>query len=219
MPVRRIPPSRRAITGRLAASKSVGFAHYESALERDFLITLEVDVTVQSFEVQPLRLDYVDSNGHKRHYTPDVLVKRQHITELCEVKYASDIQALRAVHKERWLVAHRYAVERGWAFRLITEYHARHPRSRNWLFLSPFRTLVFPAEKLSMAQGVLGASASITVRDWLARLPEPSADWLGVIWHLVATEQVLTDLRLPLTLDAVLYTAPLAPLASAGDLL
>ena len=51
MPVRRIPPSRRAITGRLAAHKSVGAAHYESSLERDFLITLEVDTDVLSLSL------------------------------------------------------------------------------------------------------------------------------------------------------------------------
>lgn len=208
MPVRRIPPSRRAITGRLVATKSIGAAHYESALERDFLITLEVDISVLSYETQPIRLDYTDVNGRKRHYTPDVLVNREHRTELCEVKYASDIQALRAVHRERWLVAHRYALQQGWQFRLITEHHARHPQSRNWLFLSPFRVWQLSPQQLSTLVVAAKHSPSLTVREWLSLLPAPQEEWIGAIWHLVAAGRVLTDLKIPLSLDALLYVAP-----------
>lgn len=209
MPVRRIPPSRRAITGRLAAHKSVGAAHYESSLERDFLITLEVDIDVLSYETQPVRLNYLDQKGHKRHYTPDVLVKRRNRTELCEVKYVRDVQALRHLHKERWLVAHRYAKEKGWVFRLITEHHARHPRSRNWLFLSPFRVQFCPAEDLALLIQAVQGTASLTVREWLSRLPEPQEQWVGYIWHLLATGRAVADLTVPLTLDSLLYVSAL----------
>lgn len=210
MPVRRIPPSRRAITGRLAAAKSIGAAHYESALERDFLITLEADLTVLNYETQPLRLSYTDAQGRPRSYTPDVLVRREHRTELCEVKYTDDIRALRTEHKDRWIAAFRHATQQGWAFRLVTEHHARHPRSRNWLFLSPFRAQAFSPETLATLAHAAHPSFSLTVRDWLTRLPEPQAEWIGAIWHLIATGQVVTDLTLPLTLDTLVYVAPLS---------
>lgn len=210
MPVRRIPPSRRAITGRLAACKSIGAAHYESALERDFLITLEADVTVLSYETQPLRLAYTDARGRTRSYTPDVLVQREHRTELCEVKYTDDIRALRAEHKERWIAAFRHAAQHGWAFRLVTEHHARHPRSRNWLFLSPFRAQSFSPETLTTLAHAVRPSSSLTVREWLTRLPEPQSEWIGAIWHLIATGQVVTDLKIPLSLDTLVYVAPLS---------
>lgn len=209
MPVRTIPPSYRAITGRLAAAKSVGPAHFESALERDYLMTLEADPSVVSYEIQPLRLDYRDALGHKRHYTLDVLVKRENCTELCEVKYVADIKALRHEHRERWLVAYHYALERGWAFRLITEYHARHPRMHNWLFLSPYRICNLREPVRRELTGVVADHTSLTIREWLSLLPEPLTEWLEGIWHLIATGKVIVDMNTPLSLDSLVYVAPL----------
>lgn len=50
---------------------------FESTLERDFLIRLEVDPNVLAVESQPFTIEYVD-NGKKRVYTPDFLVTYKH---------------------------------------------------------------------------------------------------------------------------------------------
>jgi len=208
MPVRRIPPSRRAITGRLAAQKSIGHAHYESALERDFLITLEADPNVEAYETQPLTLHYLDSLGHKRKYTPDVLVFRAWgVTELCEVKYLSDIQALRLQHKERWVSAFHHAKVEGWRFRLITEHHARTVRTRNWLFLSTYRVMDFSQLHLEHLQSSLTVSGSVSIADWLEQHPQPNAELLPAVWHLLCLGRVGVDLDQPLSLDS--FVTPL----------
>ncbi|WP_293914103.1 TnsA endonuclease N-terminal domain-containing protein [Deinococcus sp.] len=209
MPVRRIPPSHRAITGRLAALKAIGPAHYESALERDYLITLEADPTVLAYEIQPIRLDYRDSLGQARRYTPDVLVFRQgDVIELVEVKYVADIQELRVKHRERWVMASHYAREQGWHFRLITERHARTPRARNWLFLSTFRVMTPPPELLTRMQAVLAASGPLSISAWLSQLEEPDAEVLPFVWHLLCLGKVTVNLNQPLSLAATVSLVP-----------
>ena len=201
MPVRRIPPSRRSITGRLAGLKNVGPAQYESALERDFLISLEADAAVMSYEIQPLSLQYRDSTGRGRTYTPDVLVVRKgQIWELCEVKYAADIQKLRAEHRERWLAAHRHCQESGWRFLLITEHHARTIRTRNWLFLSGFRVLSFPAGLLNGLVERVVRGGPMSVADWAAQSGVSQAEVLPALWHLLCTGRVVVAMDEPLSL-------------------
>nr|WP_255673433.1 TnsA endonuclease N-terminal domain-containing protein [Deinococcus sp. 14RED07] len=167
------------------------------------MITLEADPNVVSYEVQPLRLIYRDQSGRSRQYTPDVLVwRRKGVTELCEVKYTSDIRELRAQHRERWIVAARHAREQGWHFRLITEHHARTARTRNWLFLSAFRFMtVNPAQILALTMTL--DTGPLSIAAWLERHPEPMAELLPCAWHLVCTGQVAVNLNEPLSLAAV----------------
>ena len=203
MPVRRIPPSRRSITGRLAALKNIGPAHYESALERDFLITLEADPAVVSYEIQSLQLQYRDLTGRARRYTPDVfVVRRGGVRELCEVKYASDIQRLRTEHRERWLAAYRHCQEQGWRFLMITEHHARTARTRNWLFLSGFRVLTFPVGLLNALLAALADGGPMTVAEWVTRADRPQPEVLPALWHLMCSGRVKVNMNEPLSLDS-----------------
>lgn len=56
MPIRKIPKNYSNVTGIAAHSKATGQAMFESTLERDFLMLLEFDKNVDSFEVQPVKL-------------------------------------------------------------------------------------------------------------------------------------------------------------------
>ncbi len=97
MPVRKIPKNYRNVTGVAASCMAMGSAGFESTLERDFLTLLEFRRDIDSFEVQPVRIDWVGAQGIERSYTPDVLVfpaGPQDRAILCEVKYRSEIQQL-----------------------------------------------------------------------------------------------------------------------------
>src|SRR5437868_5438583 len=98
MPSRKIPPSRRSLTGLVASQKSPRLSlvpspparpsqlgagqpqpqtrmkGFESSLERDFFILLDFDLNVDRYEEQPVRIEYRDGDGRLRTYTPDVLV-------------------------------------------------------------------------------------------------------------------------------------------------
>ena len=88
MPIRKIPKNYSNVTGIAAHSKATGQAMFESTLERDFLMLLEFDKNVDSFEVQPIKLKWLNDLNKNRSYTPDALVyykKKEPI--LFEVKY------------------------------------------------------------------------------------------------------------------------------------
>lgn len=70
MPVRNIPKNYRSVTGRLRTEKSEGQAAFESTLERDLLILLRFDPTVEGFEVQPLTLRYPPRTAQANARTP-----------------------------------------------------------------------------------------------------------------------------------------------------
>jgi hypothetical protein len=72
--VRNIPKNYRNVTGVLASSKSEGAAMFESTLERDFLMLLDFDPHVEFYDVQPVKIEWLDDMGKHRSYTPDVLV-------------------------------------------------------------------------------------------------------------------------------------------------
>lgn len=93
MPVRKIPPNYRSVTGSISfrSRKSVRF---ESTLERDFYEILDFDLNVDDIDGQPVLIEYEDETVRAKHYTPDVLVMyREDIVPakymrpwLCEVK-------------------------------------------------------------------------------------------------------------------------------------
>ena len=70
MPVRNIPISNRAVTGRHAKSG----ARYESALERDYYELISADPDVINIDWQPVSISYTSIDGKTRRYTPDALI-------------------------------------------------------------------------------------------------------------------------------------------------
>lgn len=213
MPVRKIRKNYRNVTGISAATKSVGEAQFESTLERDFLRLLEFSPDVATFEVQPLTLTWVDDSGAERSYTPDALVAFHDSAGLkpwlCEVKYRSDL-------KENWLElrpkfrqAIRYAREKGWRFRLMTEVEIRSPALEAAKFLLPFRRRTIPTNQSAQILALVGTLKETTPDDLLRHIaadPLAQAEWLPAIWKLVAQFQVGADLDSPLSMSSRIWS-------------
>lgn len=223
MPVRRIPPSHRSLTGRVAGAKCVGEAAFESTLERDLLLVLEFAPVAAVYEVQPVRIPYVDERGRARTYTPDVLIHRQHpdgsslAPLLCEVKYRTDVKRYSAVERRvvvaKFRAARRYARERGWCFRLLTERHIRSPYLQNARFLLPFRTHPARTERLARIVRRVEERGSEPADQLLAAVAEGPGrgahsdySWcIPGLWHLLATGQLVADYTVPLTMQTAIY--------------
>lgn len=58
----------------------------ESLLERDYLLSLEFDESVERYLSQPSSFLYIDKNGQDKRYTPDTLVRTTKEDLLKEVK-------------------------------------------------------------------------------------------------------------------------------------
>ncbi|WP_375055630.1 TnsA endonuclease N-terminal domain-containing protein [Zobellella sp. DQSA1] len=214
MPVRSIPKNYRNVTGLAAHSKAVGKVMFESTLERDFLSLLEFDRAVESFEVQPVRLNWLDDKGKVRSYTPDVLVHYQdgcRIPTLWEVKYRDDLRAHWLEYRPKFRAAVRYTRERRWRFRLVTEQEIRGVRLDNAKFLLPILRRGCPdSGDVYSVLDSLRLSGSSTPAHLLASLSadeQERARLLPVLWYLVAAGQVGTDPGEKLTMVSRIWSA------------
>ena len=218
MPVRKIPKNYRTVTGVEACSKGTGEAQFESTLERDFLDLLEFSTEVEEFEVQPLRIEWRGERGEPRKYTPDVLVKFKpdvgRVPWLCEVKYRADLKKDWSDLHPRLLRGIRLAKQNGWRFRLISEVEIRTPYLNNVHFLAPFKSSKHRQSLAASKDTVLGQlklSGETTPRGLIQSLSPDiwkRAEWLPVLWHLMANHLVAADLERELGMDSPIWSIP-----------
>lgn len=77
MPARKIPKNYLVVTGGFASTKNDRLMGFESLLEREYMLLLEHDDTVKSFEEQPVSIR-VQRETRAGRYTPDILVRYRH---------------------------------------------------------------------------------------------------------------------------------------------
>lgn len=206
-PVREIPIGTRSITGAMP-----GGARYESALERDLLYVLMFDINVSKFTPQPVTIEYVDSEGKQRKYTPDILIQhRQDIfpaktlpTILAEVKYRDDIMANFAEYRKKFKAAIRYAKQKGWRFKILTEREIRTPFLQNAQFLLSYKDPnPYPSpDVISLVLDKVQELRETDVETLLISIYQDKwnqAQLLPVIWHLIANRRIGNDLTIPVT--------------------
>jgi len=208
-----VPKNYHSLTGLIPNTRTQSMTAFESSLERDFLLLLDFDPDVEFYEEQPVKITYHDESGRRRIYTPDVLVRYRidHLQashtqpHLCEVKYRDDLRQHWAEYRPKFRVAQRYARQRGWRFRVVTERHVRTPYLENVKFLRAYQTI--PINERYRTQ-FLNALSALEETDPARLLTATSQDrWqqaqmLPMLWQLIATRQVDTDLSQPLTMQS-----------------
>lgn len=211
MPVRKIPKNYRNLTGILPSQKSVGNAEFESSLERDVLIYFEFQNHVTEYEVQPVQIDWKDSLGKTRTYTPDVLVHfddRKPI--LYEVKYTQDLPDLLKEERKKFKAAIGYAKKQGWRFKFFTEETVGVNRLKNIRFLLPFVQSGPRAETdMDLIDEKLHELSESTPKQVISSIYKDEfnqADLIPTLWYLVATEQIGVDLNQPLTMASKIWS-------------
>lgn len=141
--MRKIPPTRQSLSGKMASRHLPGKVAFESLLERDFLYLLEANGHLRAVKTQP-RTIQLKVNGKKRPYTPDVEVEWREGVDLpfgvsraiFEVK---PFEVLRAKYDElapKLRAARAYFEEEGIAFKVVTDRYIRGP------LLEPARLVV-----------------------------------------------------------------------------
>lgn len=213
MPVRKIPKSFRNVTGISASTKALGDAQFESTLERDFLALLEFSPDVASFEVQPVRIEWRDTAGDLRSYTPDVLVTFKPETGLppwlCEVKYRADLKKHWETLRPKFRRGIRFARQKHWRFRIVTEKEIRTEYLTNVRFLAPFRPRIISTEAADRLLAQLNRLHHSTPSELAACLASSNGDpaeWLPVIWHLLAQHRIGADLEQSLLMDSPIWS-------------
>lgn len=206
MPVRKIPISHSSITGRHALGHGKGSVGYESTLERDFVSLMTFDPDVTGIEEQPVRIEYQDNEGRKRHYTPDFLIERwAGRTLLAEIKPSKFVtQEL----EPKFNAARAYASARGWLFEVWTEKDIRTHYLNNIRFLLRYRD--YPADPGRAARILrqIENNGPMAVEELLDACwkddEQEQALGLGVLWNLIATGSLEANLELELTMESIL---------------
>lgn len=212
MSVRTIPKNYRNLTG-LAASSKADKPFFESTLERDFLTLLEFDKDVISYDVQPVKILWLDIDGRSRTYTPDVLASyaiKKHSKQivLYEVKYRSDLKDNWLELKSKFKAAISYANSMGWKFKLMTEVEIRTIYMENARFLLPYlrgdvneeHSEMLLRQLVQMRQCSIDALLKAIFNDRWSQ-----AELVPTLWFLVASGRVSTDLNLPLTMASEIW--------------
>jgi hypothetical protein len=139
-PVRKIKPTRRSVSGYFSF-RGKEPTPYESTLERDFVMRMDYDRSVEHVVSQPARLFYRDANGIERRYTPDYLVyftNPMHKPLLVEVKEKQELES--DFHKLRYKfsAAFAFAKQNGWTFKIYDERRIRDSILENLQLLRNF---------------------------------------------------------------------------------
>jgi len=213
MSVRKIPKNHLFVTGGYSSRKSAEMDAFESLLEKDYLQLLDFDDTVESFEVQPVRIPV---KGVPRGYVPDVLVRYLPDPEtgerkrplLAEVKRSDFLKKHAEKYAPKFAAAVLYADKLGWEFRPVDESEIRLPRLRNIKFLREYRNVSLSEEDsqrvLQLIEFHGGNSSSERVLAEVAPSDDGRLYWLPVIWTMVQQKKLLTDLDTPFTDDVAL---------------
>jgi hypothetical protein len=209
-PVRRIGVQSRSITGTMPDGN-----RYESALERDFMLLLQFDPTVDVYTPQPLTLQYQDSDGNHHRYTPDGLIEWRSDFPvydprplLVEIKYREAFQGKWRLWCHRVRAAKRYAKERGWAFEIFTERDIRTPLLDNARFLLPYLRRSDAVEVERQLLEILSDLVETTPRELIEFVSKDKwhqATLLPVLWRLLGQRSIGCDLTEPITMQSPIF--------------
>ena len=212
MPIRKIPKNYRNITGIAPHNKAVGIAAYESSLERDFLTLLEFNTNVKHFEVQPIAIEWFDAVGKRHTYTPDVLVHYQNYVIVYEVKYRSDLRKNWHELKPKFQAALCFCKQHGWRFKLSTEVEIHTDYLSNARFLLPYQQSGLSCEYseayMTLLDDCLCELKQSTPKQLIQHAFQDEynqAKLLPVLWYLIATRKIGTDLNRPLTMQSAIW--------------
>lgn len=208
MPVRKIPKNHLVVTGGYSSRKNTEIDAFESLLEKDYLLLLDFDASVHSFEVQPV---LVPVPGVARGYVPDVLVRYKPDPvsglkpkpSLVEVKHTDDLAKNGHKYANKFECARRYAQEQGWEFKIVDQNEIRTPRLANLKFLREYRNIQPSVEEINLVLGWTDETPQShhSVLNRLVRTDDDKLHWLPIIWSMLLTGHLGTDLSEPFTGD------------------
>ncbi|NLR75309.1 TnsA endonuclease N-terminal domain-containing protein [Leeia aquatica] len=204
MPVRKIPKNHLVVTGGYSSRKNAQIDAFESLLEKDYFLLLDFDETVDSFEPQPVRIPVP---GVPRGYVPDVLVHYcpdpvagvEPKSSLVDVKHTDDL----AKHADKYAIkfefARQFAEERGWEFKIVDQHQIRTPRLANLKFLRAYRNTTLVVEDIDCVLDCMPdfPCSHRSVLDRLAQTDDDRLRWLPVIWSMLLTGHLVTNMDEP----------------------
>lgn len=211
---RRIPPSHRSVTGQMPSRYPSGPLRYESKLERDFLLSLELDGHIRDVVTQPMTIN-LTVDGRARTYTPDIMAVWQTRSlwphgfrrVVFEVKPLSILRSQYDALAPKYRAARRYFAERNVGYRVVTERTIRNPRQANAELIAPTLRGRVDQDMVRRVQGIVVAKGPHRLGDVRLRLEEGGAIRgvaMEALYYMLGAELLIGDLSKPLTDDTPL---------------
>jgi hypothetical protein len=180
-------------------------------LERDFLVLLDFDLSVDDVLEQPLRITFKGADGRDRYYTPDFLVEFENGDRVIyEVKYRANLKEGWTKLKPRFRAAIRYAKLNGMRFSIVSEVEIRGSAYlANARFLRPYRdytpSLAIDDHLIKTLSG-LGETTPESLLAAAYWTQENRIKAVAPLWRLIATRRIHADLYEPLTMVTPIWT-------------
>ncbi|TCK03844.1 TnsA endonuclease N-terminal domain-containing protein [Phorcysia thermohydrogeniphila] len=205
-PVRAIPIQTLSVGGKFSSRKNSRIVSYESQLELAFLYHLEFSPDVKAYVEQPCKVP----SPSGRHYVPDFLVFFNEPLRrplLVEVKYSSEIRKNSDKLLTKFETLEKYALKKGYDFKVFTEKDLLTPRLKNYKFLYNYLDKPLPenlyATYVENVINFVREKQPVRVIDVAKILGKgefiPTGFYLSTVWHLIATGKLQTNLDEELT--------------------
>lgn len=195
-----IRPNTRSYTGRHVGTPGDVTVRFESGLERDFLTLIRFRDDVVEIVEQPFTVEFVDSTGRRRSYTPDFKVVYRHQTSVYEVKYKDELRAKWDRYREPYLHVRRWARQNGMVFSIMTDRSIRTIRFHNAQMLLPHRGREpepVMAKRIS-AELASGPSTVGQLVKAVCREDRERGAFYAALWPMLACGRVRADFDRPL---------------------
>lgn len=190
MPVRKIKTNHFSVTGVFYSFKNKRHIEFESSLERDFFLLLEMDEAVQSYEEQPMRLSYFYAKKTV-YYTPDCII--HYVDEnkpscIVEIKPSKVIKDKKVFLKQKFEQIEQYLYENDMDFKLITEYDIRTQRLENSKFIYGFAEVQDNQIYMDKIIDIVKKAKKVSFSDLQNLCSDDKyvqASYTPYIWHLI----------------------------------
>jgi hypothetical protein len=204
---RTVGPNKRSFTGRHVGTKRTPTVRFESGLERDLLTLVRFREDFIDVVEQPVTVEFTDSTGKERSYTPDFKVVYRSKTVIYEVKYRDELERNWDLYREHVRYMRSWARREGMYFRIVTELTIRTVRFENFRLITPFRHDPVPAEMAARIAAALG-NQKMSVLELAQRLCPALADrghFYPALWGMLAHRTLATDFDSPLGMQALVW--------------
>lgn len=209
-PARKIGRSSSSMTGAVATRFGYAVPH-ESFLERNHTFIFDFDLSVSAIKSQPLAIKYIDADGVKRTYYPDLLVCFHPVGRrrdppppwLCEVKYRDQLISKRDEFLPEFLAAHQYARKNGMRFKILTDTAINSDYLANIIFLRRYRYDPRTPEIEAILERTLRTLGESTPESVLAasfHVKNRRMEAVAPLWQMVLSGMIKVDLSTPLTM-------------------
>jgi len=219
-PARKIPRRYNGVSGLFPSKKNDGkMVPYESLLERNYMLLLEFDDTVDRYVGQPVTIPYQLSNesgSRKSRYTPDFIVYFRTDADgvipppaLIEIKEKKELEKNKETYEQKFAAAKLYSHKQRWAFSVKTQDDIQGHFFENADFLYTYLNVPRTSQEQEVikfidAQG--GAMTGTQIFQHFAADASGLATFPAIFWAMVANKELMTDWNQPINLNASFFT-------------